>query len=225
MDQTLLLLAKLYRLRASVGDVLSPRAAEIFNLPVQVRASLLQERALRIASARKLVEFRDGSGKVAARSVLREAMRSGVSLDQSLNDLTVGLTPRGGKLWERAASPAWSMFVDEGEPKILRKEIWITFEARNLNWLRLLDSSLSRFGFFRGARRRFVKIKSWRPVYWKSFEFGYSLHIDTGLKIDTDSGNQYLRGIAAVDDRLGSFFSVFSGVWDSKWISALVDEK
>jgi hypothetical protein len=213
------LLYKLYRLRATVQQVLSDDAAMLFNLPVDGASQSARELALLKALKAGIVGLRTEQQQQLSRGQLDRLLNSPSTFLPT--NLEVELTSKGGRLWEMRARPLWDLFIDEGEPRIVDSEVWIFFEGRSRTWLASVDQTLKRFGFFTSSKRRVTVRRGWRPVYWKQFNLGYSLGINTGHNASSDLGVRFLQGIAVADQRLSNTFSVLSGIWDAKWVVSL----
>lgn len=220
MDDMDVILAKLYRLRATLKQVLSEDEAAIFNLPASTRNKVARETILLKAFRQGLVRLRSENGREMNKPELDQLVATALS-SHSIDKVEVKLTKLGGTLWEKRASPMWDYFLDEGAPRVLRGDVWIFFEAKSQTWLRCVDQTFKRFGFFRTNQRRIVPKRLWQPVYWKQFRLGYLLGINTGHRADSPLGERFLQGIATADGRLADTFSVLAGIWDARWVSSL----
>jgi hypothetical protein len=220
IDSTDRLLAKLYRLRATVQQILSDEAGMLFNLPNGREDPVTEEKALLNALRRGIVRLRRENGTTLLPSEVDRILAAGFSNTAS-GTLLVELTAKGGAIWERKAGPMWDYFVDEADPQVIRGVVWIYFEAKSRAWLTCVDQTLKRFGFFATNEKRLRVRDNWRPVYWKRFNAGYALGVNTGHHAESERGMRFLKGIAVADERLDDTFSVLAGVWDSKWIASL----
>src|SRR5260221_5983235 len=173
MDQIDILLSKLYRLRATVQQILSDDASMIFNLPGNAGDRSAREAALLRALKAGIVRLRPEHHRSPNRAELHRIVKS-YSPNHPPATIEVELTAKGGTLWEKKAGPAWDFFVHEGEPQVVRGEVWIFFEAHSRIWLACVDQTLKRFGFFRTNERRISVRRGWHPLYWKRFSLGYS---------------------------------------------------
>jgi hypothetical protein len=214
------LFGKLYRLRPSVQQVLSDNSSLLFNLPDSLSNQSERQDALLNALNDGVVRLCVGGKPVAKTDDTIRLNR--VARQRNLPQRArVELTAQGASLWEKGAFPAWEYFVDEGEPRVLRNYVWICFEAKSRTWLECVHQTLKRFGFFRKNEARILVLHNWHPVYWKSFDVGYSLRINTGHQVETSAGKLFLEGIAAADNRLSETFSVLANIWDAQWVNQM----
>jgi hypothetical protein len=221
MENVDFLFAKLYRFRVALRHLLASNASARFNLPARKNESLTLEKELVLGLKRGLVGLRFPDNRKLNKAGLNQIITSGRLFDSSLGDTEVELTARGGAAWEKRASPAWDFFVDEVEPRTIRGDVWIFFEAKRRDWLVHVDQTLTRSGFFAGNERRLAALRSWRPLYWKRFDLGYSLGINTGHLGESELGKQFFEGFAIADQRLATTFSVLAGIWDAEWVTSL----
>jgi hypothetical protein len=216
VNNTDLLLGQLYKLRPTLAQLLSENSADIFNQPGRVPTTNDTKRTIQKALERGIVRVDSGG---------RPIRKVGQALDLASQELSANLrlelTPKGGALWERKAAPRWDYFLDEGEPRSARGNVWIFLTGTSRTWLQVIDDTLKALSFFRRTGRRFVVLHDWYPVYWKRFRVGYSLGIDTGHAVETQLGTRFMQGLAAGDERLASVFSVYSSIWDAKWVASL----
>ena len=212
------LFAKLHLLRPSVQQVLADNSS--FNLPDSLSTQSERQNVLLNALDDGVVRLRVAGKPVAKISFIGQS--DGVTQESIIPlDARVELTAKGAALWEKAAFLAWEYFVNEGEPHVVRNCVWICFEAKNRTWLECVHQTLKRYGFFRENETRIVVQHSWRPVYWKCFDVGYSLRINTGHQSETNVGKLFLQGIAVADSRLSETFSVLANIWDARWVNRM----
>lgn len=215
-----ILLGKLYRLRATVAQVISDDAAELFNVPDRASSRRERERTLLKALKLGIVRLRaEGAGN-SEKEAKDTGLASSEIPDLSPN-LRVELTSKGAKLWEKKAAPSWDYFVDEADPRNVRGNVWIFLEAKSRPWLTHIDQTLKALGFFAANERRITVLHEWQALYWKKFRLGYSLGIDTGFTAESERGARFLQGLTVGDGRLGDTFSVLSAIWDAKWMGSL----
>jgi len=219
MDQISILLSKLYRLRATVGQILSDDASMIFNLPGEAGDRSAREAALLRAVKSEIVRLRLKRDRPPNKVEFPRRVR--IDSSSLPENAEVELTAKGGALWEKKARPAWDFFVDEAEPRVVRDEVWIFFEAKSRPWLTCVDQTFKRFGFFGKTENKIIALRGWHPVYWKRFSSGYSLAINTGHHVQSELGERFLQGLSAADERLSTTLSVFSGIWDARWVASL----
>jgi hypothetical protein len=210
---------RLYRLRATVQQLLSDDAAALFNDPGR-KDSASMEKTLVSGLANGLVRLRGRDNEPLSQDDVAGVLNRGFT-NSPFTDTYVELTRKGGALWEKRAAPMWKYFVDEGEPLVLRGTVWISFEARSSTWLSAVEQTLSRSGFLKSNRRKTITLRPWLPVYWRKFSLGYCLKIDTKHHRDSELGQRFLQGIGAADERSATTFSTLAGIWDAKWVSNL----
>ncbi len=222
MENIDFLFATLYRLRPALRHLLVGDVSARFNLPPRRDGSVDLGNELVIGLKHELVGLRFPHGRKLNKRGLDEIISSGRLFDSSLADARVELTAEGGAVWERRARPEWNFFVDEAQPRTIRGSVWVLFEAKRRDWLMHVDQTLKSSGFFLRNERRLVTLRSWHPLYWKRFNKGYSLGINTGHSSDSELGKQFFSGLAIADGRLATTFSVLAGIWDAKWRAALL---
>ncbi len=113
--------------------------------------------------------------------------RGGTSTDPYL-----GLTPKGGSVWERIAKPDWNRFVDlrsyRGHDSSSARSFIEVAEGRNLDFLTRYATAYglhqSRGIDPHGERvlgewklRTLAPARPWNATYWKSFPVGYRIRV------------------------------------------------
>jgi hypothetical protein len=220
VDDIDILLGKLYRLRATVAQVISDDAAVLFNVPDRAASRKERERTLLKALKLGIVRLRaDGVGH--SQKEAKDADPASLEVSDLSPNLRVELTSKGAKLWEKKAAPSWDYFIDEADPRPVRGNVWIFLEAKSRPWLTHVDETLKALGFFAENERRITVLHDWQALYWKKLSLGYSLGIDTGFAAESERGARFLQGLTVGDGRLGDTISVLSAIWDAKWIGSL----
>ena len=223
MENIDFLFTTLYRLRPALRNLLVGDVSARFNLPPRGTGSLTLKDELVVGLRSGLVGLRLPNSRKLSKRGLEEIIDSGRLLDDSLADTRVELTAKGGAVWEKRARPEWNFFLDEAEPRTVRGHVWVSLEAKSRDWLTHVDQTLTSSGFFLGNERRLITLRSWHPLYWKRFNKGYSLGINTGHPSDSALGKQFFSGLAVADRRLSTTFSVLAGIWDAKWRAELIE--
>lgn len=101
------------------------------------------------------------------------------SKNHLLQDLSVGLTSRGGAEWESQAKPAWDRFIEWGFSGDDEGRRWLFSEAQTDQVAKAVISALEATGqrdALANARR--TELVPWQATYWKALPNGVRHEVD-----------------------------------------------
>lgn len=198
-------------MRAPLSHFIATNSADLFNLPLDSlnRPGVIAylDRLIRLG----LIELRH-----AADDRLLATDNAVAVMDSVLHwrscaywgpSIIVGLTPQGGAAWERYARPRWSWFFNEADPDYVGRRLRLRYECGS-EQLALHAKELT---CSYKTTKQIVISTSWRPLYWKTLQRGFIIHV---------SSNEDANSIQALRWRQG-FDGAISGVTREMVLSLL----
>lgn len=134
--------------------------------------------------------------------------------------VSFGLTGQGGRRWEKFATPAWPLYVEEGTPAVINDRVFLEFRGTSQRTMSLFAKMLNYYGRMPSCGANLGRILYWNPdlILWKQFHSGHRLFVDTGEERSSHRGQLYLRGGfssgLSSEDRLCQLIVYFLSAWD-----------